>query len=203
MAKASGLARQPTVVGPRRSMLIKTTITVLLALIVMTGLTILVIWLSMKPKRPVYFIDGGSINNYTLTKDYHLNASYNFVLKTFNPNKKMLILYKKMEIKIMFENVTVASGVIDPWHQHKREKRAFKLDLASRDVVLSRAVSEHLEHAKSLDQVVLEVELKGRIRSKLGVWKSRYYHMKISCEHVVAQFSNSSKGSHGSCSPYF
>ncbi|KAK1411942.1 hypothetical protein QVD17_32817 [Tagetes erecta] len=199
MAKDRAPIRQPTVVGPRRSMLIKTIITVLLALVIMTGITILVIWLSIKPKRPVYFIKGGSINNYSLTKDHHLNASYNLVLMSFNPSKKMHILYKKTEIKILFENVVIARGAIDPWHQHKREKREVKLDLVSRDLVLSKAVAGHLEQAKSLDQVVLDVELKGRLKSKLGAWKSRYYHMKVSCDHVVAHFSNSSKESHGSC----
>ncbi|KAJ0612186.1 putative Late embryogenesis abundant protein [Helianthus annuus] len=203
MAEARGPSRQPTVIGPRRSLLIRTIVTLLLALIVMTGLTILVIWLSIKPKRPVYFIKGASINNYTLTKDHHLYASYNLVLMSVNTNKKMHILYKKMDIKILFENVMVARGVIEPWHQHKREKKKFTLDLVSRNVELSGEVSRHLELAKLSDQVVLDVELKSRLKSKLGIWKSRYYHMKVSCEHIVAQFSDSSKESHGSCSTSF
>ncbi|KAD5803378.1 hypothetical protein E3N88_14738 [Mikania micrantha] len=202
MAKASAPARQRTVIGPRRSMLIKTIITIVLALIVMIGLTILIIWLNIKPKRPIYYISGGSINNYTLTKDHHLYASYNLVLKSFNPNQKMHILYKKMEIKIMYENVELASGVIDAWHQHKIEKREFKLDLVSHNVVLSEAVSGHLKLAKSLNQVVLDLELKSKIKSKLGIWKSRYYHMRVSCVNVVSQFSNSSKGCHGSCNTF-
>ncbi|XP_076888488.1 uncharacterized protein At1g08160-like [Bidens hawaiensis] len=131
----------------RRSMLTKTIVTVLLMLIIMTGLTILVIWLSIKPKRPFYYIKGGSINNYSLTKDHHLNASYNLVRKSFNPNKKMHLRYKKMDIKILFENVTVASGVIGPWHQHKR----------SHNVELSRAVALGMELARSLDDIVLDV----------------------------------------------
>ncbi|XP_076899371.1 uncharacterized protein At1g08160-like [Bidens hawaiensis] len=184
----------------RCSMLTKTIVTVLLMLIIMTGLTILVIWLSIKPKRPFYYIKDGSINSYSLTKDHHLNASYTLVLKSFNPNKKMHLRYKKMDIKILFENVTVASGVIGPWHQHKREKKEFKLDLVSHNVELSRAVALRMELARSLDDIVLDVELKSRLRSKLGIWQSRYYHMKVSCAHVEAHFSNSSKESHGSCS---
>ncbi|KAK9058628.1 hypothetical protein SSX86_023470 [Deinandra increscens subsp. villosa] len=202
MVKPRVPAGEPTGVGPRCSILIKSIITLVLALIVMIGLAILIIWLSLKPRRPYYIIKGGSINNFTLTKDHHLNASYNLVLKSFNPSKKMQIQYKKMEIKIMFGNVTVASGVIDSWHQHKREKRDFKLELVSRNVVLSGEVSGRLGHAKLLDEVVLGVEIKSRIRSKMGMWRSRYYNMKVSCGHVVSQVSNSSKGAYGSCSTF-
>ncbi|KAD5803376.1 hypothetical protein R6Q59_024386 [Mikania micrantha] len=194
----------------RRSILIKIIIIIVLALIVLIGLALLVkIGLHLairqvtKLKRPIYYISGGSINNYILTKDHHLYASYNLVLESFNPNKMMPILYKKMEIKIMYENVELASGVIDAWRQHKREKREFKLDLVSHNVVLSEAVSGHLKLAKSLDQVVLDLELKSKIKYKIiGLLNSRYYHMKVSCVNVVSQFSNSSKGSHGSCNTF-
>ncbi|KAI3738647.1 hypothetical protein L2E82_28710 [Cichorium intybus] len=187
--------REPTVVGPRRSILVKTIITGILAFTVMIGVTILIIWLTIKPRKPAYSINNGSIHDYNLSKDNHLNASFNFVLRSFNPSKSMAVYYDKMKITLLFEHETIASGVIDSWHQHKRNRTSFELDLTSHNVKLSGALPRNIEMAKSSNQVVVDVKLKGRIRSKLGIWKSRYYHMTVSCGNVVVEFSNSSNGS--------
>ncbi|KAI3696926.1 hypothetical protein L6452_29559 [Arctium lappa] len=186
----------PTVVGSRRSMLAKSFITILFILIIMIGMTILVIWLTIRPKKPFYSVRGGSIHDYSLSKD-NLNATYSFFLKSYNPNTRMSIYYGKMEITILFNHETIGSGVIEPWHHPKRNATIFKLDLASRNVKLSETVSRDLKLAKSTNEVVLDMKLKGRVKIKKGVWKSRYFRMQVSCVDVVAKFSNSSKGFQG------
>ncbi|CAI9260645.1 unnamed protein product [Lactuca saligna] len=196
MPNPRGPSHEP-VLGSRSSMMVKTIITGLLALIVMIGVTILIIWLTIKPRTPAYFINNGSIHDYNLSKDYHLNASYNFVLKTFNPSKRMSVYYDKMELTLLFKNETIGSGVMPSWHQHKRNRTTSELDLESHNVKLSEAMSRDIEMVKSTNQVVVDLKMKGRIRSKLGIWKSRYYHMTVSCVNVVAEISKSLNGSRG------
>ncbi|PWA89907.1 late embryogenesis abundant protein, LEA-14 [Artemisia annua] len=153
---------------------------------------LLIIWATLKPRKPVFIVTGASINKYMLSKDHHLDASYTLDLYSFNPDKKMSIQYKKLDVTIMFEDETVANGVISSWHQHSRKKWNYNLDLASQNVELSSALSQHLELAKSSNKVALSVMLKGKIRSKMGIWRSKYYHMKVSCLHLMVPFSNSS-----------
>ncbi|XP_024984216.1 uncharacterized protein LOC112520147 [Cynara cardunculus var. scolymus] len=99
-----------------------------------------------------------------------------------------------MEITVLFNHETIGSGVIEPWHHLKRNTTIFKLDLASRNVKLSETVSQEMKLAKSTNRVALDMKLKGRVKIKKGVWKSRYFRMKVSCVHVVETFSNSSTG---------
>ncbi|GKA28995.1 late embryogenesis abundant protein, LEA-14 [Tanacetum coccineum] len=193
MAQPRGASRQSTIVESRRSMLMTTFSSLFFILAIMIGLTILIIWLTLRPRKPVFSVIDASVNNFKLSKNNHLDASYTIDLFSFNPNTKMSIQYKKMDVTIMFEDETVANGVIGSWHQHRRSKWSYKLELASHNVELSSALSQHLQLAKSSNNVFITVMLKGKIRSKMGIWRSKYYHMKVSCLHVVVPFSNSSE----------
>ncbi|KAI3823278.1 hypothetical protein L1987_04711 [Smallanthus sonchifolius] len=192
MANANPPTRNP--VGPTHFKLMRLIAIVLLALIVLVGLTVLVIWLTIKPKKLVYSIDDGSLHNYNLSNANHLNATYNFILRAYNPNKKVSIYYDKVGIDVLYDRETISRGTIDPFYQPKRNTTSFKLNLASHDVALLDLIAWNLKVERSLGRVELGVKLKARIRFKVGVWKSRHCHMKVSCAPIIVHFSSSSKG---------
>ncbi|XP_076907138.1 uncharacterized protein At1g08160-like [Bidens hawaiensis] len=189
-------AKPPTqnAAGPTHSKLIRIIAIVLLALIVLVGLTILIIWLTIKPKKLVYSIDDASINNYNMSNTNHLNATYNFILRAYNPNKKVSIYHDKVDIAVLYDDETISRGTIHPFHQPKRNATRFKLNLASHDMSLPDVVARDLKTERSSGQVEMAVNLKARIRFKVGGWKSRHYHMKVSCAPIMVHFSSSSKG---------
>ncbi|KAI3688177.1 hypothetical protein L1987_81886 [Smallanthus sonchifolius] len=192
MANAKPTTQNP--VGQTHSNLIRIIAIVLLALIVLVGLTILIIWLTIKPKKLVYSIDDGSIHNYNLSNANHLNATYNFILRAYNPNKKVSVYYDKVDIVVLYDDDTISRGTIDPFHQPKRNATRFKLNLASHDVSLREEVARDLKVERSSGRVEMVVNLRARIRFKVGAWKSRHYHMKVSCAPIMVHFSTSSKG---------
>ncbi|KAK9079094.1 hypothetical protein SSX86_000764 [Deinandra increscens subsp. villosa] len=190
MANAKPATQNPS----GRPRLIRLIAIVLLALIVLVGLTVLIIWLTIKPKKLVYSIDDGSIHNYNLSNANHLNATYNFILRAYNPNKKVSVYYDKVDIVVMYDDDTLSRGTIDPFHQPKRNATRFKLNLASHDVPLRDDVAREIKTERSSGRVEMTVKLKARIRFKVGAWKSRHYHMKVSCAPIMVHFSTSSKG---------
>ncbi|KAK1435113.1 hypothetical protein QVD17_00873 [Tagetes erecta] len=191
MANANPTTQSP--VNPTRFKLMKLIIFVLLALIILVGLTVLIIWLTIRPRKLVYFIENGSIHNYNLSNGNHLNATYNFILSAHNPNKKVSIYYDKVDINVLYDDETISRGTINPFYQPKRNTTRFKLNLASHDVVLLDPIARDIKEERSSGQLKLHVKLKARIRFKVGVWKSRHYRMKVSCAPIMVHFS-SSKG---------
>ncbi|XP_076960873.1 uncharacterized protein At1g08160-like [Bidens hawaiensis] len=187
------MANATTPPSPTRFKLLKVILIVLFAIVVLVVLTILIIWLTIKPKKLVYYIDNGSIHNYNLSNANHLNATYNFILIAHNPNKRVSIYNDKVDVDVLYVEETIAKGNIDPFYQQKRSTTSFKLDLASHDVPLPDHIARDLKVERSLGRVELDVKLKARVRFKVGVWKSRHYHMKVSCEHIILHFSSSSK----------
>ncbi|XP_071730973.1 uncharacterized protein At1g08160-like [Rutidosis leptorrhynchoides] len=183
----------PNPTGPTHSKLIRLIAIVLLTLIVLVGLIILIIWLTIKPKKLVYTIEDGSIHNYNLTNGNHLNASYFFILRAYNPNKKVSIFYDKVDINVLYDDQTVSRGTIDPFYQPKRNATRFKLNLDSHDVALPEQTARDLKMERSSGRMEMEVKLRARLRFKVGVWKSRHYRLKVSCAPIMAHFSSSSK----------
>lgn len=179
---------------PTHSKLIRLIAFVLLTLIVLVGLTVLIIWLTIKPKKLVYSIDDASIHNYNLTNDHHLYATYNFILRAYNPNKKASIYYDKIDIKVMYDDETLGAGTIDPFYQPRRNTTFLKPNLASHDLTLPGEIIKDLKVDRSSGQLELGVKLKARIRFKVGAWKSRHYRLKVSCAPVMVRFYSSSKG---------
>ncbi|KAI3523358.1 hypothetical protein L1887_01422 [Cichorium endivia] len=186
--------KPPTPNPPTRSKLVRLIAIVLLALIVLVGLVILIIWLTIKPKKLVYSIDDGSIHNYNLSNGNHLNSTYNFILRAYNPNKKVSIYYDKVDIAVLYDDETLTRGTIDPFYQPKRNATRFMLNLASHDVLLPDQIARDLKVERTSGRVEMTVKLRARIRFKVGVWKSRHYHMKVSCAPIMVHFSTSSKG---------
>lgn len=191
MANTDPITHNP--VGPTRFNLMRLIMFVLLALIVLVGLTVLIIWLTIRPRKLVYTIENGSIRNYNLSNGNHLNATYNFLLTAYNPNKKVSIYYDKVDINVLHDDETISRGTINPFYQPKRNTTCFKLNLASHDVVLLDPVARDIKVERSSGKVELRVKLKARIRFKVGVWKSRHFRMKVSCAPIMVHFSSSSK----------
>nr|XP_043613298.1 uncharacterized protein At1g08160-like [Erigeron canadensis] len=180
---------------PGHSRLVRLIAIVLLALIVLVGLTVLIIWLTIKPKKLVYYIDDASINNYNLTHHNHLNATYSFILRAHNPNKKVSVYYDKVDLSVLYDDEAVSRGTIDPFYQPKRNTTIFKLNnLASCDVALPEQTARDIKAERSSGRIEMIVKLRARIRFKVGVWKSRHYRLKVTCEPVLVHFSTSSKG---------
>ncbi|KAI3706435.1 hypothetical protein L6452_24179 [Arctium lappa] len=179
---------------PPRYNLVRLIAIVLLALIVLVGLTILIIWLTIKPKKLVYSIEDGSVHNYNLSNSNHLNATYYFVLRAYNPNKKVSVYYDKVHIVVLYDDQTISTGIIDPFYQPKRNATRFKLNLSSHDVTLPQQIARDLKVERSSGQIEMIVKLKARIRFKVGMWKSRHYRMKVTCAPILVHYYSSSKG---------
>lgn len=179
-------------VPPTHSKLVKAIAILLLALIVLVGVAVLTIWLTVKPRRLVYSIEDGSIHGFNLTNN-RLNASFNFVLRAYNPNSKVSIYYDKVEVLVSYEDQTVAFNNVGAFFQPHRNVTRLGVNLVAHDVLMFGPVGRDLGLEKSSGEVEVEVKVKARVRFKVGVWRSKRRNLRVSCAPVVIYFS-SSKG---------
>ncbi|KAH7561138.1 hypothetical protein ACOSP7_016270 [Xanthoceras sorbifolium] len=161
-----------------------------LALIVIVGVTVIVIWLVIRPKRLIYTIDNGSIHNFNLTNN-HLNSTFNFVIRADNPNGRASIYYDSIEVSVAYDNQNVAFNTLEPFHQPTRNVTRLETRLEAQNAALSESVSRDLKLEKASGEVELDVHVKAKIRFKVGMWKSRDRTLRILCSPVLVHFSSS------------
>ncbi|XP_074294128.1 uncharacterized protein At1g08160-like [Silene latifolia] len=169
-----------------------------LALIVIIGLAILITWLVIKPKTLQYSIDEGWIRDYNVTNN-QLSSTFNFVLRAYNPNKKTSVYYDKMEVTVIYRGQTVAYNTIEPFFQPKNNVTRVTLQNTAHNVALPPKVVHDLKVERTGGEIDLDIKIKGKLRFKVGVWKSRHYKLKALCSPVVVNFSNDTKSQTRDC----
>ncbi|KAK4441233.1 NDR1/HIN1-like protein 10 [Sesamum alatum] len=175
----------------RHSFLLRCIAGVLLSLILITGLAVLIIWLSVQPKKLRYSIEEGSISGYNLTND-RLNANFHFVLRAENPNKRISLYYDRIEVTVSYEDQKLSVNNVHPFYQRRRDITHLDLDLVAKDAALYGAVARDLKMERGSGSVDLDVKIRAKIRLKVGVFKI-HRKLKVQCGPITVPFS-SSKG---------
>ncbi|KAK8550823.1 hypothetical protein V6N13_119326 [Hibiscus sabdariffa] len=119
-ASNTGVPAQATQQQPRRCFsLVRCVATCLIPLIVLVGLDVLITWLVINPKKLLYTLENGSVQDFNLTNN-HLNATFDFVLRAHNPNRRLSVYYDHIEPTVTYEDQTIAFKTIDPFFQPHR-----------------------------------------------------------------------------------
>ncbi|XVF69038.1 hypothetical protein PTKIN_Ptkin11bG0049300 [Pterospermum kingtungense] len=174
----------------RRFNLVRLVATCLLALIVLVALAVLITWLVIRPKKLVYTLESGSVQNFNLTNNNnHLNATFDFVLRAYNPNSKISVYYDYIESTVTYEDQTLAFDTIDPFFQPHRNVSRVESKYVALDLALSPATSKDMRVEKTSGEIEVDVHFKARIRFKVGIWKSNHRTMRIVCSSVAVHFA--------------
>ncbi|KAK8582240.1 hypothetical protein V6N12_072431 [Hibiscus sabdariffa] len=188
-ASNAGVPAQTTQQQPRgRFSLVRCVATCLLALIVVVGLAVLITWLVINPKKWVYTLENGSVQNFNLTNN-HLNATFDFVLRAHNPNRRLSVYYDHIESTVTYEDQTIAFNTMDPFFQPHRNVSRVKSKLVALNLAMSPSTSKDLMIEKTSREIQVDVHYKTRIRLKLGRWKSSHRTLRIVCYSVTIQLS--------------
>ncbi|CAL5432241.1 unnamed protein product [Camellia sinensis] len=179
---------RPYTAQPRQSKLVRTICMVLIALIVLIGLAVLIIWLSLKPKKPRYSIENASISNLNIANN-HLNGTFNFVIRAFNPNSKVSIYYDKVEVYVFYDKDKLAASAGQPFFQPHRNETNLDEKLVAQNVTLTGKVVKDLGLEKAAGNVELDVQMKAKVRFKYGSWKTGHRRLRVFCSPVFVQSS--------------
>lgn len=162
-----------------------------LAVIVLVGIAILTIWLVLKPKRLVFSVEDAQIHGFNIAKDNHLNATFDFVVRSYNPNTKVSIYYDKVESGVWYDDQILAYNVHDSFYQRHRNVTRLHIKFGAHSTALLGSVPSDLKLERSSGEIELSLRLKARIKFRVGDWKSGHRTLNIFCSPVLVRFSKS------------
>lgn len=183
-------ATQLTAAPAKRTGLVRCIAIVLLALIVLAGIVVLIIWLVVKPKRPVYTIEDGSVHDFNVNNN-HLNSTFGFVIRAHNPNGRASIYYDSIEVSVAYDDQNVAFSTLVPFHQPTRNVTRLDAKLLAQNVAISSSIAKDLKLEKTSGEIELAVRFKAKIRFRVGAWKSNHRTLRVVCDPVMLHFSSS------------
>lgn len=196
---AHPLPSQPQAARPKRPNLLRFIAMIALALIILVGIAVLIIWLVLKPKHLEYSVEDAAIHNFNLTDANHLYANFDFTLRAYNPNSKVSIYYDSVEVSVRYEDQTLATNAVQPFLQPHKNVTRMHVRLTAQTVALYESVPKDIRLERSSGDIELDVLVRARIRFKVGVWKSKHRTMKILCSPVLVNFSKAKSFERASC----
>lgn len=162
----------------------------LLSLIVLLGITVLIIWLVVKPRQLVYTLEEGSVNGFDLGMG-KLNGTFNFVLRAYNRNKKVSVYYDSIVVSVWFDDQMLAFQDLEPFHQAHRNATRLYIKADARSTPLMKTTSDDLNTQRRSRELELDVQVKSKLRFKVGIWKSRTYTLSVICTPAVVHLGSS------------
>ncbi|KAL2557432.1 Late embryogenesis abundant (LEA) hydroxyproline-rich glycoprotein family [Forsythia ovata] len=155
---------------------------VLLALVVLVGLSVFIFWLAVKPKELRYSIKDASIHVHNNTKE-DIYANFNFTLLAYNPNGRISVYHDKFKIIVSSEYQTMFIDNVNIYPFYQPRRNVTDLHFVVKDFVFHGA-------EKPSRYAIFEVKVSEKIRLKVGVFK---YHQtfRILCSDLMVPLSSS------------
>ncbi|KAL6656673.1 hypothetical protein ACP70R_004453 [Stipagrostis hirtigluma subsp. patula] len=155
---------------------------VLLTLVLVGGIILFVLWLSLRPHRPKFYLNDFSIPAANRQSGL-ANLPVRFTVGEHNPNQKIGIYYEAIFGSVYYGDQIIASGpVMYPFFQPPKGDTALQGELTASGPVPTDAAWPRFSGELSSGSVGLRLVLNSTVRFKVKVWDTREHHMKVNCE---------------------
>lgn len=180
----SGRSQQQNLAGSKGKR-VKLLLAAVGGIIVLLGLVVLITWLALRPQKPKYYLENGSVSQFQVSKVGLVNSRVLFNITTRNPNKRVAIYYDKIDAFLLYDGEEIAWASIPPFFQGHKNTTSLNASLSGYFVSMDADASRDLKLEYSSGKVDMGLRLYARIRFKRGIWKSRHYTLRVKCRHLT------------------
>lgn len=153
------------------------------------GLASLVLWLVYKPKIPTYSVRDvhiSTLNVTTSSAQSYVNTDILFTILASNPNHKIRIDYKKVNILTTFQGSSVGQSTIPGWFQEPGNSTTIYAHLNAKNAPLSVSQGSALQTQIRGNDVSLHGRIDIKVGIKIGAWKTPGVWIHVDCDFQVS-----------------
>uniref|UniRef100_A0A0D9WZR1 Late embryogenesis abundant protein LEA-2 subgroup domain-containing protein n=1 Tax=Leersia perrieri TaxID=77586 RepID=A0A0D9WZR1_9ORYZ len=156
---------------------------VLLTMVLITGIIMFVLWLSLRPHKPRFYLNDFSIPNLN-RQSGAVNLPVRFTVDERNPNQKIGIHYEAIYGSVYYGDLLVASGPVhQPFYQPPKGDTQLLGDLtASGPTSGDGSAWQRFAGDAAAGNVGLRLMLNSTVRFQVKVWDTKEHNMKVDCE---------------------
>ncbi|XP_058087793.1 NDR1/HIN1-like protein 3 [Magnolia sinica] len=182
----------------RRGGLRTTLFNLIVAIIVVLGITTLVLWLVFRPSKMKVYVRSATLTEFDLITNntLHYNLTLDVVIR--NPNKRIGIYYDRLEAKAYYEGERFAYSPLPAFYQgHKNTTNLRPVFVGDVPIRLENSDVVDFNREKGEGFFSIDVEIYARIRFKIGSVKTKRFKPDFECELKVPLTTNGSSSAVG------
>lgn len=157
----------------------------LLALLFIVLFVILVIFLALHPHKPRFYLENATISQLNVSNGF-LTSSLQFTVVSHNPNDRIGVIYDSLSTYASYLDQQITDEFpLTPFYQDPKDITVFAPILSGNSFPLAPVVCEQLNYERLKGSLSLSLRMNGRVRWKVGSWRSGHYHLYVNCEDIV------------------
>lgn len=181
-AKARGHRRHRGGLAGCCCCLLSTFCSLLLAFLFLAGLTILILWLVLRPVHlPKYSLDNVEVKQFSLTGST-LNADFAYNFTANNPNRKIGIKYDSINLETMYSGQSLGQSVIPGFYQGHQNVTSLSSELQVVNAILTPASTNALNTQLRANNVPLQVRADAKVHVRIGKYTSPGFRVRVDCD---------------------
>lgn len=152
-------------------------------LLIFFGIATLIIFVGIKPRRPLFDTPSASLSVVYINSPTFLNGDLTFVANFTNPNHKLEVTFEYLDMELYFLDNLIAAQAIQPFTQKREEMRLVSVHMISSLVYLPPNLALELQKQVQMNRVVFHIKGTFRVRINLGLVHLSYrLHSKCQLE---------------------
>nr|XP_043627113.1 NDR1/HIN1-like protein 26 [Erigeron canadensis] len=155
---------------------------IFLSLLFIVGLIMFILWLSLRPHRPRFYINEFSMASLAQDGGFaSAQAAYNVTAR--NPNLNIGIYYDAMQLTLYYQNQNIgAMPIMSPFYQSPKNTTILDSVLARPALVVDEARWAQFVADKIRGQVLFRLEVASSIKFKVATWESKRHKIHANCD---------------------
>ncbi|KAJ8477103.1 hypothetical protein OPV22_020830 [Ensete ventricosum] len=155
-----------------------------LSLVVVLLLAVLIVWLVLRPTKPMFYLQDFSLLQFNLTHGDAalLTSVLQVTLSSRNPNGRIGIYYDRLDVYAAYKGQQfTAASFLPPGYLGHNDVAIWSPYLYGTAVPLAPYLADALSQDESAGYLLLYVRVDGRLRWKVGTWISGHYRLQANC----------------------
>ncbi|KAI4295843.1 hypothetical protein L6164_035843 [Bauhinia variegata] len=160
---------------------------IFLSLLAILGLITFILWLSLRPHRPRFYIHEFSIPGLGQESGFE-NAQITFNVTARNSNHNIGVYYEAMDGSVYYKDQKIGSTpLLYPFFQEPKNTTVVDGVLSGATLTVSSQRWTEFQSDRSKGSVVFRLELTSVIKFKISTWDSKRHRMHANCAVGVGQ----------------
>ncbi|KAL4331927.1 hypothetical protein GQ457_07G012350 [Hibiscus cannabinus] len=153
--------------------------------LILFGVATLIIFLSMKPKIPLFDTPNARLNGIYFDSPEYFNGDFIFLANFSNPNNRIDVRFEYLVIELYFHDRLISTQAVQPFSQRRGEARVEAIHFISSLVYLPQNLGVELQKQVLSNRVGYFVRGTFKVRAHLGLIHFSYW-LHARCELLMS-----------------
>ncbi|KAJ6853757.1 NDR1/HIN1-like protein 1 [Iris pallida] len=162
--------------------LFRSAIACIVFLVIVVLLIVLIVFLVLRPHKPKFYLQDATVLSFNLSSPNLLSTYLQVTVSSKNPNNRVGVYYDRLDVYASYMNqqITLPSPIV-PHYQGHNDVDVWSPYLRGDAVPIAPFLAAALSQDESDGYFFLWIKIDGKLRWKVGSWRSGHYHLFVNC----------------------